>query len=231
MENIELKYVQVTFDKEPPQAIGTKIKIIGEIDDKIENLEYKFIVGRSGIWKTIKDFSDDNTCLWEPKAKGEYIVMVQARENNGKKSLDYLAKEDYIIEEEIRKIEDKEIESKEIEGKEIESEEIKNAEIENINFKEVEQVGEEVALDIQDKNDETKLKLIEGVNLDKQELTIGEKCTISVDSKMKKNILYRFYVKRYNDWDIVRDYETDNILKYTATQIGEKEFLIQCKEI
>ena len=77
----------------------------------------------------------------------------------------------------------------------------------------------------------SKEKIIEEVFLDKDELTVGEKCSIEVKSYDDSKILYRFFIKRYKDWDIIRDYETDNILKYTATQVGEKEFLIQCKRI
>ena len=97
MENMQLKYVEVIFDKEKPQSMGTEIKIIGKIDEDISNLEYKFIVGKGGIWKTIQDFSINNECLWVPDSTGNYIVMVQAREKDGKKPLDYLAKQDYII--------------------------------------------------------------------------------------------------------------------------------------
>lgn len=97
MEDLKLKYVEIVFDKEKPQSVGTRINVLGKIDSEIDNLEYKFIVGKGGIWNTIQEFSEKNKCTWNPKSEGEYIVMVQAREKNGKKSLDYLAKEDYSI--------------------------------------------------------------------------------------------------------------------------------------
>ncbi len=224
MENMQLKYVEVMFDKETPQAIGTKINITGQVDEQVEGLEYKFIVGKGGIWKTIREFSNDNQCIWTPESEGDYIVMIQAREKNGRKPLDYLAKQDFTIVKELVYSNNKEMNFKDadLEIKEVASldDEEKQAILED--------VKEEIALDVTNKS---KTKLISEVNIDKDELVIGEKCTIEVVTEKTTDILYRFYVKRYKDWDIVRDYETDNILKYTATQVGEKEFLIQCKSI
>ena len=100
---MQLKYVEILFDKEKPQVIGTEIKITAQINEDIDGLEYKFIVGRGGIWKTIREFSNENICLWTPNESGNYIVMIQAREKNGKKPLDYLAKEDFEIVESMKK--------------------------------------------------------------------------------------------------------------------------------
>ena len=69
--------------------------------------------------------------------------------------------------------------------------------------------------------------LIKDITIDKMEVVVGEKCSIEVLPKYENGCLYRFYIKRYEDWDIVRDYDISNILKYTATEAGEKEFLIQ----
>ena len=97
MEELQLKYVEITFDKKSPQNVDTEINISGKIDNNVEDLEYKFIVGKGGIWNTIQEFSGQNKCVWRPKREGEYMVMMQAREKDGKKPLDYLAKEDYSI--------------------------------------------------------------------------------------------------------------------------------------
>lgn len=75
------------------------------------------------------------------------------------------------------------------------------------------------------------LSIIEDIVIDKEEIVVGEKCSIEVKTANKNGCLYRFYIKRYNDWDIVRDYDASNILKYTASEAGEKEFLIQCKRM
>ena len=244
MENMQLKYVEVIFDKEKPQSMGTEIKIIGKIDEDISNLEYKFIVGKGGIWKTIQDFSINNECLWVPDSTGNYIVMVQAREKDGKKPLDYLAKQDYIIcdEESMDNYNNNSnLSNEDINHMKTEEEKFEDI----IEYKEKEDIISISSLNTDEKkiltedfqNKESvkisasKEKIIEEVALDKDEITVGEKCSIEVKSYYDNNMLYRFYIKRYKDWDIIRDYETDNILKYTATQVGEKEFLIQCKRI
>jgi len=243
MEDMQLKYVEVIFDKEKPQSVGTEIKIIGKIDENISNLEYKFIVGKDGIWKTIQDFSEENECLWVPQMDGNYIVMVQAREKEGKKPLDYLAKQDYVIfntENVISNIQETENKAKD----EVFEKKIKHKDKEeeimcaaNLSSDEkrmlIEKHEDEEILnkEVVNENDIVKAQIINEIALDKSEITVGEKCSIEIKPYEKENILYRFYVKRYKDWDIIRDYETDNILKYTATQVGEKEFLIQCKRI
>ena len=73
MEELQLKYVEIFFDKQTPQNIGTEINILSKIDSQVGNLEYKFIVGKGGIWKTIQEFSDKNKCVWKPKmGRGVY---------------------------------------------------------------------------------------------------------------------------------------------------------------
>ena len=78
---------------------------------------------------------------------------------------------------------------------------------------------------------EREVNIITDIIIDKEEIVVGEKCSIEVKPRDENRYLYRFYIKRYEDWDIVRDYDTSNILKYTATEAGEKEFLIQCKKM
>jgi hypothetical protein len=97
MEELQLKYVEIIFDKQTPQNIGAEINISSKIDNCEGKLEYKFIVGKGGIWNTIQEFSEKSECVWMPKSEGEYMVMVQARDKDGKKPLDYLAKEGYSI--------------------------------------------------------------------------------------------------------------------------------------
>ena len=291
MEELQLKYVEIAFDKQTPQSIGTEINISTKIDSQVGNLEYKFIVGRGGVWNTIQEFSEKNECLWTPKLEGEYMVMVQARDKCGKKPLDYLAKEDYSIvdgevvntmqqeasnEKAVNQSEQK-AEFKEITGSEknplleMKSEEFNESKVEfkkaltncgdNVLFLEVKELSkeeeetlveseefEEVKNEITNKTivDENNIilpqmkledavqseqGLIEEITIDKAEVVVGEKCSIKVLPKNENRCLYRFYIKRYENWDIVRDYDTSNILKYTATEEGEKEFLIQCKKM
>lgn len=278
IEELQLKYIEIVFDKEKPQKVGNEIKISSIIDKNVNGLEYKYIVGKGGVWNTIQEFSDKNECTWNPKSEGEYIVMVQAREKNGKKSLDYLAKEDFSIvkEENINEI-DKEIAfdnslnsfDDEFNGEYSNSYEerlslLGNKDIEvcdkvseftkNINSNEegkaieitreesklledhLEDGTEEKNIDIL-KKDSTNLdnikksqKIIDNVIVSKENIVVGDKYSIEVKPVASGAFLYRFYIKRYNDWDIVRDYTIDNMLRYTATEEGEKEFLIQCKQ-
>ncbi|WP_160683916.1 triple tyrosine motif-containing protein [Clostridium sp. C2-6-12] len=250
MEELQLKYVEIAFDKERPQSVGTEINISTKIDRHVGNLEYKFIVGRGGVWNTIQEFSEKNQCIWRPVIEGDYMVMVQARDKYGKKSLDYLAREDYsIVDGEVANTMNEEVSNENVVNESeinIEEETIGCEEKSHIsiltdsdNFEENEnEITDEALLD---KNNIVKLVeveriksepgIIEDVLIDKKELVVGEKCSIQVLPKNENGCLYRFFIKRYENWDIVRDYDTANILKYTATEEGEKEFLIQCKKI
>jgi len=288
MEELQLKYVEIVFDKQTPQNIGIEINISSKIDSKIGTLEYKFIVGRGGIWNTIQEFSEKNECAWKPKREGEYMIMVQAREKYGKKPLDYLAREDYSIvagkemnamhqEVSIEKVVNEgnvKIDFKDIvdNGKPIEMEKenfidskiefkkaINNPE-DNVVFLDVKELSNdeqeilsgdnnvsderteifnetiieknEVSLATELENSiEIEANIITDIIFDKKEIVVGEKFSIEVKPRDEYRYLYRFYIKRYEAWDIVRDYDTSNILKYTATEAGEKEFLIQCKKM
>mgnify|MGYP001440920207 CR=1 FL=1 len=305
MEELQLKYVEIVFDKQAPQNIGTQISILSKIDNRVGNLEYKVIVGRGGIWNTIQEFSEKNECIWEPKMEGDYMVMVQAREKNGKKLLDYLAKEDYSIikedavntiyeEESIKKIvneRDEKIDFKDIVGNEDKNlllikkedsidnkiefkKDMNNAEdkvvffkakhlstdekeiligkndhtnektafsesIKRIDHTQIKHKENEVKDDtteiinklISEDNIERQLSVIKEVIIDKKEIAVGGKCSIEVRTVDENTYLYRFYIKKHNEWNIVKDYDTSNILKYTANESGEKEFLIQCKRM
>lgn len=315
MDELQLKYVEIIFDKQTPQNVGAEINILSKIDTQEGDLEYKFIVGKGGIWNTIQEFSDRNECIWKPKREGEYMVMVQAREKNGKKPLDYLAKEDYSIVsgESVNAIDEEvSIEKAVNEGEiKIDFKDIANCEDEkllmakneehlninlgfkdavngtedNVVFLDVKElskderltlvgaecnVHEEIAFSEDNKtenenisvvenqadeiiakdniseifndiileknkllseNVKEEISIIENIIIDKEEIVVGEKCSIQVEVANKEDCLYRFYIKRYEDWDIVRDYDTSNILKYTASEVGEKEFLIQCKRM
>lgn len=294
MEELQLKYVEIAFDKQAPQKVGTEINISGKIDGEIENLEYKFIVGKGGVWNTIQEFSEKNDCIWNPKREGEYMVMVQARERDGKKPLDYLAKEDYsIVTEEVSNTMDKDTSIKDVTNDEeiksackdevgnsltsekeettlcnIEFKEAINNIEDNVVFLEVKEVSrdekeilisnsyadEKISFsdnikevdDIADNsqyNEEVLNKIliennaqiepsfIKDINIDKDEIKVGEKCCIEIKTDDENVYLYRYYIKKNNEWDIIKDYDKSNILKYTANESGNKEFLIQCKRM
>lgn len=276
MEELQLKYVEIIFDKQTPQSVGTEINISSKIDKCEGKLEYKFIVGKGGIWNTIQEFSEKSKCVWKPKVEGEYMVMVQARDKDGKKPLDYLAKEEYSIingeateaeamqdevllqkvvndgEEDINfreRLED-EVSSSNLEFKEV----INNDQEGNVVFlavKELSKDESETLIGEKDINEELlisegaeriehkkidfeedeekELYLINAIITDKEEYMVGEKCSIEVKTNNEGEYLYRFYIKNNDEWDIVRDYDTSNLLKYTVNEEGEKKFLVQCK--
>ena len=102
MNEIQSKFIEIIFDKEKPQSVDTSIRITVRAENIKEELEYKFLIGKGGIWSVIKDFSKENQCSWVPTEDGDYIIMVQAREKSKARPLDYLVKEEFsIVKEEI----------------------------------------------------------------------------------------------------------------------------------
>lgn len=287
MEELQLKYVEIVFDKKSPQKVGTEITISGKIGNQGIELEYKFIVGKGGIWNTIQEFSDRNECMWKPKREGEYMVMIQAREKDGKKPLDYLAKEDYsILRSEVVSTMHKDVyiepavnaENINIEYKNAAEnnadenllmlnmkdfkdsngnaeETIKNQEdnlipfgvkgiSENVNDVVTEKYHSQQSYitpsDLKDIDEvETNIveeykkdsNIIRDIITDKGEFTVGDKCSIGIKTDDEETYLYRIYIKKCNEWSLIRDYDTSNVFKYTVNEAGEKEFLIQCKRL
>ena len=164
----------ILFDKDSPRNKEDEV-LIEAVFGK-EPLQYKFIIGNDGVWNTIQEFSESDTCIWNPSAEGKYIVMVQGKKKGSSRPFDYLAKEEFVIGE-----------------KEIE-------------------------------------KLIKDVNMDKTHLTVGEKITIDVLGN-EQGLLYRFWIKGNQDWELIRDYTTSNRLVFTANKEGKQEILIECKEV
>jgi len=169
-----LENLVILFDKDSPRNKEDEV-LIEAVFGK-EPLQYKFIIGNDGVWNTIQEFSESDTCIWNPSAEGKYIVMVQGKKEGSSRPFDYLAKEEFVIGE-----------------KEIE-------------------------------------KLIKDVNMDKTHLTVGEKITIDVLGN-EQGLLYRFWIKGNQDWELIRDYTTSNRLVFTANKEGKQEILIECKEV
>jgi hypothetical protein len=74
-----------------------------------------------------------------------------------------------------------------------------------------------------------KIKLIQNIIIDNPNVMVGEKVNINVESNEK--ILYRFWIQGKQDWELIRDYNLDNTLIFTATTEGRQEILIECKKI
>ena len=93
----------ILFDKDSPTNKEDEV-LIEAVFGK-EPLKYKFIIGNDGVWNTIQEFSESDTCIWNPSAEGKYIVMVQGKKEGSSRPFDYLAKEEIVIgEKEIEKL-------------------------------------------------------------------------------------------------------------------------------
>ncbi len=73
-------------------------------------------------------------------------------------------------------------------------------------------------------------KLINKVEIDKSKINVGEKLHINVNTR-EDVVLYRFWIKGKKDWEILRDYTTENNFVFTATKAGKMEVLIECKKV
>ncbi|WP_294377052.1 triple tyrosine motif-containing protein [uncultured Clostridium sp.] len=290
MNEVQSEYIQIVFDKEKPQNINTAIRINVNTENVNENLEYKFLIGRGGIWSVIQEFSLENQCLWTPREEGNYLIMVQARETSTDRPLDYLAKEEFsIVKGEMKyQMNLKEYNPEKSYGDEekIDSEEgikkfqeLMDKDNANILFLKASQVSPEekktlmkgidetmdeiaVTHDIvkneedlkkdNNKNDEQNREenlnenllennenyeeesnsgIIGEIVIENDHILIGNKAVITVNPIKNKTYLYKFYIKDNDEWTVLREYDTDNKLIYTATKSGKLEFLAQCKTL
>lgn len=88
--------IEIKIESQEPQKVHNGKNIIITNEYK-KNLLYKFMIGNKGLWKTIKDYSEEKICTWDPINNGEYIVMVQAKEKEGKKNSIYVSRMSYKI--------------------------------------------------------------------------------------------------------------------------------------
>ncbi len=73
-------------------------------------------------------------------------------------------------------------------------------------------------------------KLINDIYIDKTEIMIGEKITLTVDA-IKNPIMYRYWVREHGNWLLIKDYSPENKLTWASKYSGEQEFLVECKNI
>ncbi|XZI41657.1 triple tyrosine motif-containing protein [Clostridium perfringens] len=78
---LELDTRDIIEDNSP-----VNIKIVNNTHD---NLRYKILTGKDGIWETLREFEKGNEFIWNPKEDGEYMIMVQGRKENSTKPFDY----------------------------------------------------------------------------------------------------------------------------------------------
>ncbi|WP_373898036.1 triple tyrosine motif-containing protein [Haloimpatiens sp. FM7315] len=166
--------INVKSSLESPQEKNIDINICAENLDN-EKLLYKFLVGKDGTWKTLRDFNYEDTVVWSPKEDGRYIIMIQGKSEKSTKGFDYIGKTEYII------------------GKEEE-------------------------------------KLIKNVYIDKDEVKLGEKITVTVEGN-KVPLVYRYWVREENKWELIKDYSADNVLSWTVLKPGIQEILVECRDV
>lgn len=74
------------------------------------------------------------------------------------------------------------------------------------------------------------IKIIKGIKIDKNKITVGEKITLKVESE-DELLLFRFWVRGQEDWELLQDYSTESSYVFTGTEAGVKEILVECKSI
>ena len=73
-------------------------------------------------------------------------------------------------------------------------------------------------------------KLISNIFIDKTEIMVGEKITLTVEPT-KDNIMYRYWIRENDNWLLIKDYSPEGIMTWTAKYSGEQEFLVECKNL
>lgn len=98
--------LQVLFDIEGQKIINEEQKIRVLSNDK--DIDYKFLIGRDGVWNKLRDFSEDRFCPWIPEDEGKYTIMVQGKLKDSNRPFDFMQKEEVLIKglKELKVIED-----------------------------------------------------------------------------------------------------------------------------
>lgn len=73
-------------------------------------------------------------------------------------------------------------------------------------------------------------KLISSIEIDKKELKIGEKFNITVNPN-KVPVMYRYWLREEYNWNMIKDYSSDNNISLTTKKPGKNEILVECKDI
>ena len=73
-------------------------------------------------------------------------------------------------------------------------------------------------------------KLISEIYIDKTEIMVGEKITLTVEAT-KVPIMYRYWIHKNGNWLLIKDYSSENIMTWTSKYSGEQEFLVECKNL
>ena len=73
-------------------------------------------------------------------------------------------------------------------------------------------------------------KLINNIFLENENLTVGEKLSVTVESNVKP-LMFRFWIKDEDNWQLVKDYSAENNLKWAVKNSGRQELMVECKSL
>ena len=73
-------------------------------------------------------------------------------------------------------------------------------------------------------------KLIKDIYIDKSEIMVGEKITLTVEATVDP-IMYRYWIYKKGNWLLIKDYSPENIVTWASKYSGEQEFLVECKNL
>jgi hypothetical protein len=73
-------------------------------------------------------------------------------------------------------------------------------------------------------------KLIKDIYIDKTRLTVGDKLNLSVEAN-KLPVVYRYWIKKNDNWELIKDYSAENTLSLSVKETGEHEILVECKAL
>lgn len=73
-------------------------------------------------------------------------------------------------------------------------------------------------------------KLIDNITIDDAPCKVGDKVVIKVDSSTS-NLLYRYLKKDRNEWKLVKDYSTHNMVAWSTRTPGIKNIIVECRKL
>ena len=80
------KFIGITANKKSPQYINDSINFEVNTDGNAHGVEYKFVWQKNNWkeWGVIRNFSLDNSVTWIPKSSGNYTIIVNIKDLDGK---------------------------------------------------------------------------------------------------------------------------------------------------
>ncbi|OPJ64185.1 triple tyrosine motif-containing protein [Clostridium oryzae] len=72
--------------------------------------------------------------------------------------------------------------------------------------------------------------IIDSLEIDKHELKVGDKLNLIVNVN-KTSVVYKYWIKVEDKWEILRDYCAENTLSITAKNPGTNQLLVECRNL